>query len=57
MGYWGGFGIVVPLNKKLGGFVEIRYEQTESLSNFNAIASGVDSEVKNAQFIIGIRKK
>jgi hypothetical protein len=57
LGYWGGLGVVVALNKKLGAFIEVRYEQTESLGNFHAIASGLHSEVKNVQIIFGIRKK
>lgn len=57
MGLWGGVGIAISLNKYLGAFLEIRYEETQSLGNLTMTAKGVFSEVKNVQVIIGIRKK
>jgi hypothetical protein len=57
MGYWGGAGIVVSINQKLGAFLEIRYEENQTFSNANAMVAGLWSEMKNVQFIIGIRRK
>lgn len=57
MGLWGGVGLVVSINRNLGAFMEIRYEETQSLSSYEAVATGVSSQVKNVQFIIGVRRK
>lgn len=57
MGYWGGAGIVVSINQKLGAFLEIRYEQNQTFSNARAMAAGLWSEMKNVQLIAGIRRK
>lgn len=55
IGYWGGIGIKRPVSSKLMGFLEIRFEKTNGLSEFDPSSFGVFHEDnKNIQLLIGI---
>lgn len=54
-GYWGGIGIKRQVSSKLMGFLEIRYEKTNGLSEFDPSSFGVfQEENRNIQLLIGI---
>lgn len=53
LGFWGGFGVKKSLGNKIGGFMEVRLEQTSGLAVENPILYG-DDTLTNIQFLIGI---
>jgi hypothetical protein len=58
LGIWGGLGVIRSINNNLNVFVELRYEQTDGVSQ-NSIQPHADlqSAIANFQVLIGIRTK
>jgi hypothetical protein len=56
-GIWGGVGISKSVSRKLAAFTELRYEQTDGISQNSIPQAVAPSEVSNFQIIIGIRTK
>jgi hypothetical protein len=58
IGIFGGSGALFAINRKLDGFVELRYERTDGISDSALRAlSLVKSEIANVQIIIGVSTK
>jgi hypothetical protein len=56
LGFWGGFGVMKSLSKKLRAFAEVRYEQTNGVSYMSHRAEDLRSKIQNFQITLGIRK-
>ena len=58
LGVWAGCGISKSINSKLNTFVEVRYEQTQGISqNTTFKQADLVSKIINIQLLIGIRIK
>lgn len=55
-GIWGGIGVVKSISDKLSGYLELRYEKTDGITqNPLVIPTGLKSSITNFYFLIGIR--
>lgn len=57
LGLWGGCGVLKSINNKLNVFIELRYEQTDGITQFSIDSQGLNSRISNFQIFIGIRTK
>ncbi len=58
IGFWGGIGLIKPINKNLKPFVEVRYEYSDGVVPYkDDIWNGLSSDIKNFQFMVGVRFK
>lgn len=56
LGLWGGFGMLKSINSKLNAFVELRYEQTDGITQYSLDhQAGLTSQITNFQVLIGVR--
>lgn len=56
LGYWGGLGIQKDVGKKLKGFLELRYEQTDGVTiTWLRSIDVVRSNIASFQFLVGIK--
>lgn len=53
LGFWGGFGVKKSIGNRIGGFLEVRLEQTSGVAVENPKLYGNDT-LTNIQFLIGI---
>lgn len=54
LGIWGGVGVVKSVSNKVSGYIELRYEKTDGITQ-NSLLTGLNSSIKNFYFLIGIR--
>jgi len=55
IGYWGGVGLKKSISEKLNAFVEMRYENSGGVIDFNnRIETGDAGQMQNVQLLIGI---